>query len=151
MHSIVRCETGVEGPDSRHTAVEPYQFSCIHRMASSSLNCLSNSYSCRASTDMLAEDGVAGFRSRCSDKTILGCGGVVCLVGFRADLNSHRSARCQTRSAVRGLLASGGTFILCRLRLRPLHQTGGIWVLPPGGLRPLFSIMWSVLRSSNRK
>lgn len=35
----------------------PYQFSCIHRMASSSLNCLSNSYSCRASTDMLAEDG----------------------------------------------------------------------------------------------
>lgn len=76
MHSIVHCEAGVEGPDSRHTAVEPYQFSCIHRMASSSLNCLSNSYSCRASTDMLAEDGVAGFRSRCSDKTILGCGGV---------------------------------------------------------------------------
>lgn len=31
-----------------------YQFSCIHRMASSSLNCLSNSYSCRASTDMVS-------------------------------------------------------------------------------------------------
>lgn len=67
------------GAGPRHTAVEPYQFSCIHRMASSSLNCLSNSYSCRASTDMLAEDGVAGFRSRCSDKTILGCGGGGCL------------------------------------------------------------------------
>lgn len=53
-------KAGFDGPGSRHIAVEPYQFSCIHRMASSSLNCLSNSYSCRASTDMLAGDGGAG-------------------------------------------------------------------------------------------
>lgn len=44
-------------PDRALRGWRPYQFSCIHRMASSSLNCLSNSYSCRASTDMLAEDG----------------------------------------------------------------------------------------------
>lgn len=56
---ILHCEAGFDGPGSRHIAVEPYQFSCIHRMASSSLNCLSNSYSCRASTDMLAGDGGA--------------------------------------------------------------------------------------------
>lgn len=59
----------------------------------------------------------------------------VCLVGFRADLNSHRSARCQTRSAVRDW--RGGTFILCRQSLRPLHQTGRLWVLTPGDLLPL--------------
>lgn len=48
--------------------VPPYQFSCIHRMASSSLNCLSNSYSCRASTDMVA---ALCFSSRQWNKTIL--------------------------------------------------------------------------------
>ena len=51
------CEARFNVPGSSHIAVEPYQFSCIHRMASSSLNCLSNSYSCRASTDMLAGGG----------------------------------------------------------------------------------------------
>lgn len=37
-----------------HASELLYQFSCIHRMASSSLNCLSNSYSCKASTDMVS-------------------------------------------------------------------------------------------------
>lgn len=137
VHSIVRCEAGFEGPGSPHVAVEPYQFSCIHRIASSSLNCLSNSYSCRANTDMLAGDGVAGVPFALLGQDDSRLRRFVCLVGFRADLNSHRSARCQTRSAVRGLLASGGTFILRRLRLRPLHQTGGLWVLTPGALLPL--------------
>ncbi len=40
-----------------------YQFSCIHRMASSSLNCLSNSYSCKASTDMVSRPLNASCRT----------------------------------------------------------------------------------------
>lgn len=94
MHSIVHCQIESEGPGSRHIAVEPYQFSCIHRMASSSLNCLSNSYSCRASTDMLAGDGGPGsVRAAGQDDSWLRR--FVCLVGFCADLNSHRSDRSQ--------------------------------------------------------
>lgn len=47
---------------------QAYQLSFIHRMASSSLNCLSNSYSWSASTDMLA----ALLLHAAGDETTLG-------------------------------------------------------------------------------
>lgn len=105
---------------------KPYQFSCIHRMASSSLNCRSNSYSCRASTDM----ALAVFRLRAAGKQDDNSGpwrrrrgggaGVSILVGFAADPVSHRS-RCRQELAdadtdVCGQLAGRETFILRRLR-----------------------------------
>lgn len=46
-----------------HASELLYQFSCIHRMASSSLNCLSNSYSCKASTDMVSRPLNAYWRT----------------------------------------------------------------------------------------
>jgi len=49
-----------------HAAELLYQFSCIHRMASSSLNCLSNSYSCKASTDMVSRPLNAYWRTLAS-------------------------------------------------------------------------------------
>lgn len=59
-----------------YARVKPYQFSCIHRMASSSLNCLSNSYSCRARTDMFTLDCDHAAKSGRSPE--IKCG----LVGF---------------------------------------------------------------------
>lgn len=50
---------GLPGRGSRESIT--YQFSCIHWMASFSLNCFSNSYSCKANTDMFIG---ADLRSR---------------------------------------------------------------------------------------
>lgn len=62
----VHAQTGNPGrnrgaPEPQHAQASPYQFSCIHWMASFSLNCFSNSYSCKVNTDMFIG---ADLRSR---------------------------------------------------------------------------------------
>lgn len=125
-----------------------YQFSCIHRMASSSLNSLSNSYSCRASTDMLT---VLLFFWAHTLQKLNRCRAALCLFSLfprsprlaSLVLLSSTPRMCVSSSLVATPSSSTG-----RPSLRPLPHRGAPRVLAPPRSRPLLSEFgWTQFKS----